>query len=431
MASIEQTNLSAELYQRACQTLATGVSSSLRRYVTSPPLYIEKAEGPYFVDVDGMARVDYTLGWGPLIVGSNHQGINTAVAKQLEKGYSYGCQHIAEIELAELIVDSVPGIEQVIFSNTGTEAIQAAIRIARAHTGRDKILKFEGHYHGWLNNVLVSYRPKGEDTSQAQPTCGGQPASEYADTLVLPWNDLEALESLFELRGREIACVLTEPILANSGCCMPKAGYLKRLIELCREHCSISIFDEVITGFRIALGGAREHFGLQPDLSVYGKALAGGFTMSAVGGKAEMFEVLRDGRTIHSGTYNGTSFNIIAAIETIRELRKPGIYQQMQRHGIAVQEAIREAADSCGVPISINGVGSVFSVHLGVSQPPCDYREMLRTDMTLYGKFRQAMLIRGVQLLPDARWYVGAQHDDEALVQTIQAIEPSMKEATR
>ena len=430
MASTDQTSCSAELYERACHSLATGVSSSLRRHVTSPPLYIERAEGPYFIDADGVVRVDYTLGWGPLIVGSNHTGINTAVARQLEKGYTFGCQHRAEIELAELIVDSVPGVEQVIFSNTGTEAVQAAIRIARAHTGRDKILKFEGHYHGWLNNVLVSYRPKQADTTLTQPTCGGQPESEYADTLVLPWNDLEALEQLFAERGQEIACVINEPILANSGCCMPNPGYLARLIELCREHGSVSIFDEVITGFRIALGGAREYFGLEPDLSVYGKALAGGFTMSAVGGKAEMFEVLRDGRTIHSGTYNGTSFNIIAGIETIRELRRPGTYDKLECHGMAVRAAIEEAASDCDVPVAISGVGSVFSVHFGVTQPPRDYREMLNTDMELYGKFRQAMLTRGVQLLPDARWYVGTQHDDEALNRTIQAIAPSLKEAT-
>ncbi|MEX1039029.1 MAG: aminotransferase class III-fold pyridoxal phosphate-dependent enzyme [Pirellulaceae bacterium] len=431
MSSTELTNRSAELYERACRTLATGVSSSLRRFVTSPPLYIDHAAGPYFVDVDGVTRVDYTLGWGPLIVGSNHDGINTAVAKQLAKGYTYGCQHFAEIELAELIVDSVPGLEQVIFSNTGTEAVQAAIRIARAHTGRDSILKFEGHYHGWLNNVLVSYRPKLPDTSLTQPTCGGQPASEYADTLVLPWNDIDALEDLFATRGDEIACVITEPILANSGCCMPKPGYLERLIELCREHGSVSIFDEVITGFRVALGGAREFFGLEPDLSVYGKALAGGFTMSAVGGKAEMFEVLRDGRTIHSGTYNGTNFNIVAAIETIRELRKPGTYEAMAQHGETIGEAILSASANCDISAAISGVGSVFSVHLGVSDPPRSYRDILRSDMTLYGKFRQAMLERGVQLLPDARWYVGAQHDQEALDQTLQAIEPSMKEASK
>ncbi|EAQ78357.1 aspartate aminotransferase family protein [Blastopirellula marina] len=431
MASTETTSRSAELYQRACRSLATGVSSSLRRFVTETPLYIDHADGAHFYDVDGNCRADYTLGWGPLIVGSNHAGINAAVAKQLTKGYTYGCQHVAEIELAELIVESVPGVEQVIFSNTGTEAIQSAIRIARAHTGRDKILKFEGHYHGWLNNVLVSYRPKSEDTTLAQPTCGGQPASEYADTLVLPWNDIDALKDLFALRGDEIACVLTEPILANSGSCMPKPGYLEALVELCREHGAVSIFDEVITGFRIALGGAREYFGVEPDLSVYGKALAGGFTMSAVGGRAEMFEVLRDQRTIHSGTYNGTTFNIIAAIETIRELRKPGTYERMNAHGQAIAEALTSAAADVGLDVVVSGVGSVFSVHFGVKQAPRDYRDTTRSDMQTYTRFRAAMLDNGVQLLPDARWYIGTQHDEAVLEHVINAIESSMKDTVR
>ncbi|MBA2117389.1 Glutamate-1-semialdehyde 2,1-aminomutase [Planctomycetes bacterium FF15] len=337
----------------------------------------------------------------------------------------------AEIELAELIVDSVPGVEQVIFSNTGTEAVQAAIRIARAHTGRDKLPKFEGHYHGWLNNVLVSYRPQQDDSSLPQATCGGQPSSEFADTLVLPWNDIEAVKQLFAEHGHEIACVLTEPILANSGSCMPKPGYLEELIELCREYKIVSIFDEVITGFRVALGGARELLGLEPDLSIYGKALAGGFTMSAVGGASKMFEVLRDGRTIHSGTYNGTTFNIVAAIETISELRKPGTYERMMAHGQAVGDAILAAASKYQVPVAISGVGSIFSVHLGVAKSPLNYREMLNSDMSLHGKFRQAMLQRGVQLLPDARWYVGTQHDDNVLARVIPAIEPSMKEATQ
>ncbi|TWT39512.1 aspartate aminotransferase family protein [Blastopirellula retiformator] len=382
----------------------------------------------YFYDVDGNCRADYTLGWGPLIVGSNHAGINAAVARQLEKGYTYGCQHIAEIELAELIVDSVPGVQQVIFSNTGTEAIQSAIRIARAHTGRDKILKFEGHNHGWLNNVLVSYRPKIVDSTLPQATCGGQPESEFTDTMVLPWNDIDALKDFFHRHGHEFACVLTEPVLANSGSCMPRPEYLETLIELCREYGAVSIFDEVITGFRIALGGAREYFGLEPDLSVYGKALAGGFTMSAVGGRAEMFEVLRDMRTIHSGTYNGTTFNIVAAIETIRELRKPGTYERMNAHGKAIAETLTASAAKYGLDAAVSGVGTVFSVHFGVKQAPRDYREMTRTDMETYGRFRAAMLDNGVQLLPDARWYVGTQHDDAVLEHVMEAIDASMKE---
>lgn len=403
----------------------------MRRSVTPVPLYFERADGPYFFDVDGHQLVDYTLAWGPLILGSNYGPLNEAVSQQLAKGYAFGSQHALEYTLAESIVDSVPGVEQVIFSNTGTEAVQAAIRISRAKTGRTKILKFEGHYHGWMNNILVSYHPQGGDPFTTQPSCGGQPASEYAETVVLPWNDLNAVRELFQRMGDQIACVLTEPILANSGSCMPQDGFLAGLIELCREYGVVSIFDEVITGFRVALGGARELFGLDPDFSVYGKAVAGGFTLSAVGGRAEMFDVLREGKTIHAGTYNGCPINLVAGVETLRALRQPGVYDRIEQHGREVQKVIQQAAVRYNVPVSISGVGAVFSMHLGVNTPPRNYRDTLRTDMNRYHQFRFAMLERGIHLLPDARWYVGAGHDSQALARTVEAIEHSMQEIAK
>jgi len=424
-ASASQSELN---YQRSCRTLATGVSSSMRRAVTPVPLFFDRAEGPYFFDVDGRQLVDYTLAWGPLIIGSNYGPLNAAVSAQLARGYSFGSQHRLEYELAEAIVDAVPGVEQVIFSNTGTEAVQAAIRLSRARTGRNKILKFEGHYHGWMNNVLVSYHPQGGDPFTTMPTCGGQPATEYSETLVLPWNDLDAVRSLLERMGDQIACLLTEPILANSGSCLPQEGYLAELIQLCRKYGIVSIFDEVITGFRIALGGAREFFGLEPDLSVYGKAVAGGFTLSAVGGRAEMFDVLREGRTIHAGTYNGCPVSLVAGIETLRALRASGVYAGIENHGQQIQNAIRTSAAQHKIPIAISGVGAVFSVHFGVDTPPRNYRDTQRTDMKLYTRFRLSMLERGIHLLPDARWYVGASHDETALARTVEAIEHSMQD---
>jgi glutamate-1-semialdehyde 2,1-aminomutase len=425
-ASPFDTTKSAALYQRACQSLATGVSSGLRRSVTPVPLYFDRADGPYYYGVDGHELVDYTLAWGPLIVGSNHPAVNAAVVRQLGRGYAFGAQHAAEAELAELMIASVPAIEQVIFSNTGTEAVQAALRLARAFTGRSKFIKFEGHYHGWLNNVLVSYRPKGADPFTTEPTCGGQPASEFAETITLPWNDLPALErTLANVPG--IAAVITEPILANSGCVMPRDGFLAGVIAACKRHGVVSIFDEVITGFRLALGGAREHFGLSPDLSVYGKAMAGGFAMSAVGGRREIFDVLRDGRTIHAGTYNGNCINIAAAIATIKVLREPGTYQRMNAHGAAIRAAIEKAAKDTGQKLLTTGVGSVFGVHFNVDAAPTNYREATKTDMATYTKLRAELLARGVHLLPDGRWYVGAAHTDKELAKVIPAIEQAMK----
>ena len=403
-----------------------GVSSGLRRNVGPVPMFFERGDGPYFFDVDGHKLLDYTLGWGPLILGNNHPAVTAAVMKQLTQAYGFGAQHRGEIELAELLVRVVPSVERVVFSNTGTEAVQAAVRFARAYTGRGKIIKFEGHYHGWLNNVLVSYRLKSSDPCATLPTCGGQPAAEFAETIVLPWNDLDALAAALHRYPQEIACVLTEPILANGGSCMPSPGYLQGIVELCREHGAVSIFDEVITGFRIALGGAREYFSVTPDLSVYAKALAAGFTLSAVGGRAEIFGVLEDGRTIHAGTYNGNPINLAAATATVQTLAEPGTFDRMHAYGLQLRQTLERGAAERGIPLVTTGVGSVFSVHFGLETPPQNYRDTLPADATRYGRFRNAMLGAGVLLLPDGRWYIGAAHSDEELRLTQRAIEHAL-----
>lgn len=397
----------------------------MRRHVTPIPLYFARADGPYLWDVDGHRLLDYTLGWGPLILGSNHPRINEAVRQQLARGYTFGAQHELELRVAQQIVDMVPGIEQVIFSNTGTEAVQAAIRIARALTGRSKIIKFEGHYHGWMNNILVSYHPAAGDPDETQPSCGGQPASEHADTLALPWNDLAAVQAAFAQHPQQIAAVITEPLLVNSGSCEPRDGYLQALIDLCRNQGAISIFDEVITGFRLAPGGAREYYSVDPDLSVYGKALAGGFSLSAVAGRSEMFDVLRDGRTIHAGTYNGNAICMAAASATLAALADKDAFGVLRGHGSALREVIERNAKKHGITLITCGADTVFSVHWGVSESPRNYRDTLRSNMAEYTRFRMAMLNYGIYLLPDGRWYVGTSHDAEALEIALAAIEQS------
>jgi glutamate-1-semialdehyde 2,1-aminomutase len=419
---------SARLYQTACDVLATGVSSAMRRNTPPQPLYFERADGPYFYDADGHRLLDYTLAWGPLVVGSNHPKINAAVARQLQRGYTFGAQHELEIRVARQIIELVPGVEQVIFSNSGTEAVQAALRIARATTARDKIVKFEGHYHGWMNNVLVSFHPAASDPTRAQPGCGGQPASEYRETIVLPWNDLDSVRALFQRAGDQIAAVIMEPLLANSGSCEPRTGFLAGIIELCRQHGAISIFDEVITGFRLAAGGAREYYGVQPDLSVYGKAFAGGFPLSAVAGRRQMFDVLRDGRTFHAGTYNGHPICLAAASATLEILSEPATFSRMRAHGNSLQDAIRSAAAAAKKQLVICGAGTVFNVHWGVASAPADYRETLHSDLAANARFRLAMLDQGVYLLPDGRWYVGAAHDAIALEWAAKAIDASIKQ---
>lgn len=429
MTAILNTIRSEEYYTAACEIIPCGVSSSMRKNV-KPLLFFERADGPYYYDVDGNRYIDYTLAWGPLIAGSNHPVINKAVCEQLQKSYTLGAQHPLEVALAEKLVALLPGVDQVAFSNTGSEAVQSAIRIARTYTGRKKIVKFEGHYHGWLNNVLVSYKPQAAQLGTPVATCGGQPEAEFGDTLVLPWNNITALEELMMTRGEEIACVITEPLLANSGCCMPQDGYLQGVIDCCRRYGVISIFDEVITGFRIDLGGARTYFGLQPDMSVYAKAIAGGFTMAAIGGRKGIFDVIRDGKTIHAGTYNGASVNLAAAFATIQILSEEGCYEKMHAHGNALKQHIEKVAQHAGIPVITSGVGTVFSMHFGLNKAPVNYEDTLQANMTLFGKFRLRMLEQGIHLLPDGRWYVGASHTDTELAATKQAIEKAFAELT-
>jgi glutamate-1-semialdehyde 2,1-aminomutase len=422
------TTESAALLARAEQSLAMGVSSGMRRAGAPGPLFFEHGEGAWYVDVDGHRLLDYTLAWGPLILGNAHPAVIAAVTDQLSRAFAFGAQHRGEIELAELMTRSIPGVERVIFSNTGSEAVQAALRLARAHTGRDLFVKFEGHYHGWFNNVLVSYRLRPDDPVAPRPTCGGQPVHEFADTLVVPWNDLEALDRVFADHPGRIAAVLTEPLLANGGSCLPAPGFLAGVVERCRRHGAVSIFDEVITGFRLALGGAREYYGVEPDLSVYAKAMAAGFCLSAVGGRAENFRVLDDGRTIHAGTYNGNPVNLAAGIATIRTLSAPGTFDRMHRHGMAIRGRIEAAAASHGIEVVTVGAGSVFSVHFGLAAPPRTYRDTLAASPGHAAAFRTALLCQGVHVLPDGRWYVGAVHGDAELAHVLEAIDGAMAE---
>ena len=423
-----KTDQSKALHDRSCKSLVLGVSTVFRHKVTPVPLFMERGNGPYYYDVDGHELLDYTLAWGPLIVGNNHPKLTEAITRQLASAYTYGAQHAGEIELAESIVNVLPDVERVIFSNTGTEAVQSALRIARAYTGRDKIIKFEGHYHGWLNNVLVNVHPTAEQLGKPSVSCGGQPEEEFAHTIILPWNDLDALAKTFEDFGGQIACVLTEPINVNSGSCMPDPGYLPGLIDLCRKHGTLSIFDEVITGFRIALGGAREYYGLDPDLSIYAKAMAGGFSMAAVASRGEIFDVLSDGRTMHAGTYNGNPICTAASTATIQILSEPGLFERMHAHGDTIRQTIEQAAVKCGHQLVTSGTGTCFNVHFGLADPPRQWTDVMKADEEKGNRFRSAMLGHQVQTLPEGRWYVGATHTDKELGRVVPAIEQSMKE---
>lgn len=423
-----KTETSQKMYERACRSLATGVSTGFRRRVTPVPMYFERGKGPYYYDVDGQEFLDYGLAFGPLIVGNNHAKLTEAVTRQMSRAYTFGAQHQGEIDLAELMVKVLPGVDRVIFANTGSEAVQSALRLARAKTGRDMVVKFEGHYHGWHNNMLVSNHPTQEQLGRTSPACGGQPPQEYALTIAVPWNDLDALRLAFADHPDRIAAVITEPILVNGGSCMPGDGYLKGVIDLCVEHGTVSIFDEVITGFRIALGGAREWFGLVPDLSIYAKAMAGGFSMAAVAGRRGIFDVLDDGRTGHFGTYNGNPISVVAAIATIQILSEPGTFERMNTHGDVIRRQIEQAGARCGCTLATSGTGTAFSVHFGLTEAPRSWTDVMKADAKMNERFRARLLEKNIYLLPDGRWYVGATHTDRELEKVIPAIDQSMKE---
>ena len=389
------------------------------------PLYIESGSGPRFRDVDGNEFIDNCLGWGPLILGHSHPLINEAVVRQLQRGYTYGAQCELEFHLAEKLQGLIPCAERVLFSNTGTEAVQSALRIARAATGRKKIIKFEGHYHGWFDNVLVSYSPDitnagPEDRPIAVPASKGQVPSAYAETVVLPWNNIPVVEDYLRDFGADVACILTEPILCNNGCILPDAGYLKSLKQLAQQHGVILIFDEVITGFRVAPGGAQALFEVVPDLAIFGKAIGGGFPISVIAGREEIIREVEMGRVVHAGTFNGNPIALSAALATIETLTADGgsALLKAKTYGESIMSLLQSVADDHNVPLVVSGTGTVFRPVMGVRRLPRDYRDFARSDRKASQLLTVELINRGIYCVPDGRWYVSAVHSDNELRQT-------------
>jgi len=416
---------SEQLFKRSQKFLAGGVSSMLRASSRPLPLFFETALGAHLVDVDGNRYLDYALAWGPLILGGSHLAIVRAVQHQLRRSQTLGAQHELEIEVAERICQMVPCADKVAFSNSGSEAVQVALRLVRAATGRRKIVKFEGHYHGWMDNILFGYHPQPPFRSGARPelATGGQLPSAADEVTVLPWNHLEELEACVRERSNEIAAIITEPILCNSSCLMPLPGYLRAMRELATRSGIILIFDEVITGFRVAPGGAQSLLGVVPDLAIFGKAVAGGFPLSVVAGKREIMDLISEKRVIHAGTFNGNPISLAAARATLTVLsaRDGAALRSIRRLGERLIEGIRRLAADAEIPLLINGVGSAFHLSFTERTEMRDYRDTLDTDIRARDAFLEAMLQEGVYLLPDGRWYVSASHTVTDVEFTLQA----------
>lgn len=431
----EQWSRSREFFQRSKHSVAGGVSSNVRLSAPPFPLFFQRAEGAMIYDVDDNAYIDYVLGQGPMLLGHSHPAVLEAVNQAMHKGQLYAGQHELEFVVAEKLIDMIPCAERCRFSLSGSEVVQAAMRLARAVTGRTKILRFEGHYHGWFDNVLLSVAPPVDDTNprgQTRPhlMSAGQVESVLADFFVLPWNDLSLVEALFAEEGEQIAAVMTEPMMCNTGAIPPEPGFLQGLRRLCDQHGALLFMDEIITGFRLDLHGAQHRFGVTPDLATFAKAMAGGFANAALVGKAEYMERFADDVN-HSGTFNSNVVSMAASAAALTQLsqNEETIYGGMAEIGGALMDGIREIAQRLSVPLLVQGVPTAF--HLSFTDQPQlkEYRDYARyADKERYTRFVEAMLRRGVRLIGRGIWYVSVAHTGAHVDQTLEAVEASLQE---
>ncbi|MBN8889968.1 MAG: glutamate-1-semialdehyde aminotransferase [Acetobacteraceae bacterium SCN 69-10] len=417
---------------RSSQWIPGGVNSNFRMNVSPTPLVVESGDGAWLTDIDGNRLIDYYLGMGPMILGHRPQAVCDAVSAQLAKGILFAAQTEAEAEAARSFCEMVPCAERVRFGCSGSEVIQAALRISRAATGRETILKFEGHYHGWFDNILWSVAPPAsvlETRNEPTPYPGsqGQLASAGEAVAVLPWNDLAALEA--RLAKRDIAAVIMEPAMCNAGAIHPAAGYLEGVRAACSKFGTILIFDEVITGFRLAPGGAQQHFGVTPDLATFGKAIANGFPVAAVAGRAELMDLCKAG-VLHGGTYNAQPLAMAATAATLQQLT-PALYAGIAEHGTRLIEGLTRIFHDAGVPASIVGFPQVFHVGLGLSAPARDYRDLLTMNRPGYIALTTEMLHRGVRVLERGAWFLSSAHDAAVIDETLAVTEDSLRTIRR
>jgi glutamate-1-semialdehyde 2,1-aminomutase len=393
---------SESLFARAKELIPGGVNSPVRafRSVGGTPFFTRSAQGARLTTADGEELIDFVCTWGPAIHGHNHPVVRDAIRAALDRGTSFGTPNPLEVEMAELIVSMVPSIEKVRMCNSGTEATMSAIRLARGYTGRSKIVKFTGCYHGHVDSLLI--KAGSGALTHGHPDSAGIPASFAEETLVLDYNDPEALEVLFAQRGGEIAGVILEPYPANVGLILPKPGFLARLRELCTASGTVLIFDEVMTGFRVAAGGVQERENIRPDLTALGKIIGGGLPVGAFGGRAEIMDRLAPlGPVYQAGTLSGNPLAMAAGIAALKLLRDENPYERLDAMGIQVRDALLQAAEQKGLPIQVPQVGSMFSLFFN-SHPVFNYADALASDAQTFGRFFHGCLRRGVYLPPSA-----------------------------
>lgn len=391
---------STELYERACRSIPGGVNSPVRafRSVGGHPLFIERGTEARVWDADGNAYIDYVGSWGPLILGHAHPQVTAEVCAAVAHGTTFGAPTQREVELAEAICEAVPSVEMVRLVNSGTEAVMSAVRLARAFTGRSRIVKFDGGYHGHGDALLA--RSGSGLATLGIPDTPGVPDAVVADTISLPYNNLDAVKNAFERVGDGVAAVVVEPVAGNMGVVPPAPGFLQGLREITAKHGALLLFDEVITGFRVGLSGAQGLYGVMPDLTTLGKIIGGGFPVGAYGGRRDVMEMVApSGPVYQAGTLSGNPVAVAAGLATLRVLRQPGIYQKLEELGSRLEDGLRAGAADAGVPVTINRVGSMLTCFFAEG-PVTDYASAKRSDANRYARFFAEMLERGVYLAP-------------------------------
>jgi len=422
------------LFERAQKTIPGGVNSPVRafRQVGGTPRFVTKAKGPYFWDADNKRYIDLIMSWGPMIVGHANPEVVEAVQKAAETSFSFGAPTEGEIELAERICAVMPSVEQVRMVSSGTEATMSALRLARGYTGRDLIIKFEGCYHGHADSLLVkagSGLLTFADSTQNAPSSGGVPQDLVKHTLVLPYNDVEAIEEVFKKQGDQIAAVIIEPIAGNMNLIQPSKAFLQAIRNLTSKYGSVLIYDEVMTGFRVALGGAQSLQGIVPDLTCLGKVMGGGMPMAAFGGKKDIMSKLAPlGSVYQAGTLSGNPVAVAAGLKTLEIISREGFYECLAGQTEKLMAGLKQAADKAGIPFAVDNVGGMFGFYFA-NAVPTSYEAVTKTNIEAFKKFFHLMLDEGVYLAPSAyeAGFTSIAHDNDVLDAIIAAADKSFQ----
>ena len=421
---------SAALIAASAKHIAGGVNSNFRIGMAGGPLVFQRGEGPYLIDADGNRLIDYYCGMGAMVLGHTPKGVQQAVKEQVEKGILYAGQSEIEFEAAKILCERIPSAQRIRFGSSGSEVAQAAFRLARAATGKRIILKFEGHYHGWFDNILWSTAPAQnaagpEDAPVLVAGSKGQDPIDAAGLDVIGWNDLARLEA--RLAKGDIAGVIMEPAMCNQGAIAPASGYLEGAQAACRKHGAILIFDEVITGFRLGRNSAQGRFGVTPDLSIFAKAIANGFPVAAIVGRADLLDMFVTGGVLHGGTFNAQPV-IMAAMVATQKALTPEHYEKSSKCGVRLRDGIAKILKDSGIKAQVTGFELMFHVGFGLDTPAKNYRDLLASDKALYVRFAHALLRRGVRVLERGAWFVSSEHDDAVVDTTLEAVRGAAKE---